>query len=535
MSSLYPHEVKRIVAGAGTASGFAGFFFPSLRARGLGEEKPTPPYSAIVYKEGDEVRAEDWKGRKIASGESGVDDTSVIQSALDIGGKTIIMEGEYSLTKYIQIYKKGSTLEGLGCVLLHAPSEDSAIRVGTGEFQTNTGAVIIRNLWIEGGYRTIWIDHADNGPVLDRVSVRDSQGPALYIDGWWCNRWAGVFRCDFVGNPEDNEGVIHFAKGADNNHMTFKDVGLKCWSADQYAIYADEGIDAGNNLFDHIQVEKGKVFIRAFTGGVGDLEFRKSTFKGEVIIDQYKSSEGYEVPHFSFKFIDCDFNRGFLGGGFFKGCYFVGVTFARAFLCTSCRFAPKDSPYDGALIRVDGSALSPTRLIWQGIIDKPWIGTHQRIRYLLQVGSSARYIRFTNAFVGNFNPNDEFPDAYLFELSSANQGKLTLFVGNLILQAGNYDDITNDWSKLNLITHLIEDVKTKNSDTAAFSGDGSTTQFAIAHGLVAEPSKIQVTPMTEDAAGDFYVTKDSTNIYVNYLSPPPSGSNNVKLSWCAEI
>jgi len=76
MPSLYPHDVRRIAAGTGSASGFAGFFFPSLRARGLGEEKPVPPYSAIVYKEGDEVRAEDWKGRKIASGEAGLDDAS---------------------------------------------------------------------------------------------------------------------------------------------------------------------------------------------------------------------------------------------------------------------------------------------------------------------------------------------------------------------------------------------------------------------------------------------------------------------------
>ncbi|RLJ00821.1 MAG: hypothetical protein DRP11_05365, partial [Candidatus Aenigmatarchaeota archaeon] len=41
------------------------------------------PYSAIVYKEGDLVIAEDWKGRKIAEGEAGVDDAEVIQSAIN--------------------------------------------------------------------------------------------------------------------------------------------------------------------------------------------------------------------------------------------------------------------------------------------------------------------------------------------------------------------------------------------------------------------------------------------------------------------
>jgi len=109
MPSLYPHEVRKIAQGTGAASGFAGFFFPSLRARGLGEEKPVPSYSAIVYKEGDEVRAEDRKGRKIASGASGVDDASVIQSAIDeiqsLGGGIIrIARGEYIIKQEIGIY-----------------------------------------------------------------------------------------------------------------------------------------------------------------------------------------------------------------------------------------------------------------------------------------------------------------------------------------------------------------------------------------------------------------------------------------------
>jgi len=76
---------------------------------------------------------------------------------------------------------------------------------------------------------------------------------------------------------------------------------------------------------------------------------------------------------------------------------------------------------------------------------------------------------------------------------------------------------------------------TENSGTATFSGDGTTTQFTIAHGLVSTPSNVQVTPRSADAAGDFYVTVDDTNIYVNYSSAPPSGSDNVVLGWEAEV
>jgi len=76
---------------------------------------------------------------------------------------------------------------------------------------------------------------------------------------------------------------------------------------------------------------------------------------------------------------------------------------------------------------------------------------------------------------------------------------------------------------------------TENSGTATFSGDGSTTQFKIAHGLVKAPSKVLVTPMTADAAGDFYVTADDTYIYINYSTAPASGTDNVKVSWYAEV
>jgi len=68
-----------------------------------------------------------------------------------------------------------------------------------------------------------------------------------------------------------------------------------------------------------------------------------------------------------------------------------------------------------------------------------------------------------------------------------------------------------------------------------FSGDGTTTQFSIPHNLVSTPTKVLVTPASRDATGQFYVTVDSTYIYVNYLTAPPSGTNNVVLYWYAEV
>jgi hypothetical protein len=76
--------------------------------------------------------------------------------------------------------------------------------------------------------------------------------------------------------------------------------------------------------------------------------------------------------------------------------------------------------------------------------------------------------------------------------------------------------------------------RTENSGTATFSGNGSQTQFTIAHGLAGTPTTAVVTAGSNDAKGDFYVTYDATNIYVTYATAPPSGTNNVVLRWYAK-
>jgi len=76
---------------------------------------------------------------------------------------------------------------------------------------------------------------------------------------------------------------------------------------------------------------------------------------------------------------------------------------------------------------------------------------------------------------------------------------------------------------------------TENGGTATFSGDGATTTFTIAHGLADTPRTYRVEPASADAAGDFYVTADDTNLTVTYLTAPPSGTDNIVLVWQAEI
>jgi len=76
---------------------------------------------------------------------------------------------------------------------------------------------------------------------------------------------------------------------------------------------------------------------------------------------------------------------------------------------------------------------------------------------------------------------------------------------------------------------------TENSGEAVFSGNGTTTSFSWTHGLVETPTKILVTPKSADASGNFYVTADATNITIIYITAPPTGTNNIVLSWYAEV
>jgi len=89
------------------------------------------------------------------------------------------------------------------------------------------------------------------------------------------------------------------------------------------------------------------------------------------------------------------------------------------------------------------------------------------------------------------------------------------------------------------VTDDTDGTVTVNSDvrtgSATFSGDGSTTQFNIAHGLSDTPSEWSVQAITNDASGVSHVTADSTNLTVNYDTAPNSGTDNIELNYFLSI
>jgi len=68
---------------------------------------------------------------------------------------------------------------------------------------------------------------------------------------------------------------------------------------------------------------------------------------------------------------------------------------------------------------------------------------------------------------------------------------------------------------------------------AVFSGDGSTIVFRITHGLTGTPTTVSVVKAVGDLPDIDHVEVDATYIDVYFKSPPPSGTDNVKLFYIA--
>jgi len=81
--------------------------------------------------------------------------------------------------------------------------------------------------------------------------------------------------------------------------------------------------------------------------------------------------------------------------------------------------------------------------------------------------------------------------------------------------------------------YIINNVQ--SSGVAVFSGDGSTTTFRIEHGLAKAPSKYVVSPLTPDAHADKTISADDTYIIITFDTAPPSGTDNLKFGWWAEV
>lgn len=76
--------------------------------------------------------------------------------------------------------------------------------------------------------------------------------------------------------------------------------------------------------------------------------------------------------------------------------------------------------------------------------------------------------------------------------------------------------------------------RTNNGDVAIFTGDGTTKDFTISHGLVASPAEAGIVAGSPAAAAPNYVTWDASNLTASFLTAPAAGAT-IRLNWSARV
>jgi len=423
------------------------------------------PYSALVAKDGSTVWAEDSSGKTIASGESGVDDASVIQSAIDYlpsyGGKVFIRAGIYYIYKSIDLSGKDSiTLEGENRADVHH----------------NAGTM----LWNKGTEKALIYKHEESygshHVLIKQLRLYGGGQPQHLIDIFNCMR-VQIESCSLSHVPDPYASI-----NANTNELVWIiNNDFQSSALTHIYLYACR---TPIILFNSLSGAKYNIYIRHPDSHTGIIAYNLISDAEYDGIYMYNQCSNFEIIGNKI------FNNG--NNGIRISQAVRNVNIIGNSITENGRLYTGARQGHGILIRDDGNGCSNIKIYGNTITrnKRTGIGVYDNSDYIYIIGNT-------------IEDNSSF----------------------------NIESIVGEHS-------VVKDnvgYTTENSGVATFSGDGTTTQFSIAHGLVSTPTKVLVTPMTADAASDFYVTADDTNIYINYLTAPASGTDNLKFSWYAEV
>jgi hypothetical protein len=477
-------------------------------------------YSAIVKVQETDVWAEDEYGKTIAQGKAGVDDASVIQSAIDavgaLGGGAIVVktpDTPYLQTDWIDIDKDNIVLEfetklaknGEPIFKVADNANVGGIRIGHNIHCEN---VVVKNFGFDGNY-------ANQDPAVKRlhgITVEDAKH--VTIDSCYITRTSPYHEHNTGGS-----GIFLY------HQSSF----VKVRNCETYDV-GDRSIQlAGNNhIIENNYLHDG--FDRAISLDVVEPDgtyygASYSLIKGNIMHDMIEGSLIKGVYGNPF------YNR--IIGNIGYGNHKAGIGYCGHNLVIAHNMMiGTDAAVYGEKFGVQASPYSTVVGNW--IYDYGDYGIYAGNNATI-VGNYIQDCTDYGIYVVNYN--------HVIANNYINGGTYGIYItdnGDDVDIRENYiiNTTTPIFKSAGATGVTIKDNRgyaTENSGTATFSGDVATTQFTIAHGLVSTPTNVHVTPKSADASGDFYVTVDATNIYVNYLTAPPSGTDNVVLDWRAEV
>ena len=533
-------------------------------------KKKTAPYSAIVCKDGSTVWAEDASGKTIASGEAGVDDASVIQSAVSEllnkeGGKLFIDKGTYLISEDITIDKAGMlglTIEMTERTILRPNGCTNIFNIGALSprgVDDFVGGIAIQGGWlgyygwigkIDAQYdaRGINLDFCVWPFIIDNVKFAGLKRGALRMATCWD---IYLTRCRFFDCGDDSNPMVLATQDPERGDNTNDCRIISCQFASHTYFGTFFEMTGGTCLmfFDsckwHGDINNTSYsFIYIHGGGWSRIYFNNCNFEWNgaslVKIEDMRSAPitfanclfmNYDVDNPTEPKADLVYAKNsylkFVGSTFDGGKNAIHAVADAAgaesiIVIDSCTIHGQDE----AGIKIIDSDLRGNRIeVYDtgeyGIILKPKY--HGTLSNLWLVNTDKK---------GNSTPS-------LWIQSGGTVHYLTNVRIGAVAVPYQFD------KQPAMIANIKVDGKSfANKGTATFSGDGTTTDFEIgAHGLVtSDPSKIvvRVTPVSSDAIAaspcvGYVDPSDNTKIRVKFSSAPASGSENVKIVWYAEV
>ncbi|MCD6209786.1 MAG: hypothetical protein J7J01_02625 [Methanophagales archaeon] len=525
-------------------------------------KKKVAPYSAIVCKDGSTVWAEDSDGKTIASGEAGVDDASVIQSAIDHATAdipsdsfirpTIVLSSSADNNKmYIKstIYiRKPLQLVDNGVELINE-SDGFLLEVDNGDTDTYPQNVKLCNLCINAnGRKGAALRYCGNPKMYDCVIYNAKV--ALEFERVWGGN-SLVFNCIFMGEADDENGLIRFAypsRAPDNtNAVRFIDCSSYQTNPNASDIFVDRQNTGNVNL----------IYIWAWESESKGMWLYAPYHIDALFIDEPRISTwrhglyivGGKILHIS--------------GGEMAKMYLENVSQAVIDGCSPA-IKPDDPISDKPWLYGYGGPWSVKNIHFASISnDAPLIhlgmhddGTENHWYATCRIESCA-FLSCDVPIAIRMDPNGSQRAIISCQFRKLNPentrtGVVAISVSNyydkLIVRNCQFAD--TDYYDIGNITEwdfdgiMVEKAPFKNSGTQTFDGDGTTTDFLIGdHGLaVTDPSRIvvKVTPVSSDAIAaspcvGYVDPADNTKIRVKFASAPASGTGNVKIVWEAQV
>ncbi|RLI50221.1 MAG: hypothetical protein DRP09_20115 [Candidatus Thorarchaeota archaeon] len=444
------------------------------------KKKPSAFYSVIVRKDAG-VWAEDADGNTIASGEAGVDDVAVIQSGINhiasLGGGILLLSANtFTFSDKVSINCDYISIIGAGrgkTVINGDPGTDKPYFELVNDTTTPRKFITIADFTIDGS------DRPSTGTQFSAAIWDEGDGDISYL----------IIENMEIINSNPYAGCIQF----ENSSGSLNNVLIR------------------------------NCYLETIHHSCYGLAFRKPTtyafiINNKIIMDHSDSYNNLALYQ--------DISHAFVAGNI---------------LISSGGHTPLAvSP--GSYVNVIGNIVKASSDSGEGGIEVEWKSGHgtETSHHVNVIGNVVR-----NGNWGIYITRRDTSQPFPYRVNIIGNVVENCAVGvyadggtDIIISHNNVVNNTTSMSLSGLSNAIIEGnlgYVNKNGGTATFSGDGTTTQFSIAHGLVSTPTKVQVTPLTADAAGDFYVTADATNIYINYLSPPASGVDNVQVWWEGEV